>query len=173
MLNRECQARGLRYLVIGGHAVNAYGIARETADVDLLVNRDDRDAWLNFFGCMAYRVFHDGGNFLQLSPPKEGAWPVDLMLVQKPTFEKMEAESRHVALLNTTVAIPKVEHLIALKLHALKHTRLHRFLKDFLDVVNLIECAKLDATSDEIKALFEKHGTKDLYEKVLRALQKN
>ena len=31
--------RKLKFLVIGGHAVNFYGHARQTADIDLLVRR--------------------------------------------------------------------------------------------------------------------------------------
>jgi hypothetical protein len=41
-----------------------------------------------------------------------------------------------------------------LKLHALKNARLNRFLKDFLDVENLIRINKLDVASDNIKQLF-------------------
>ena len=35
-------AAGLRFLLIGGNAMIAYGVQRETADLDLLVRREDR-----------------------------------------------------------------------------------------------------------------------------------
>ena len=42
MLARESKARGLPFLIIGGHAVNAYGYSRFTKDLDILVQATDR-----------------------------------------------------------------------------------------------------------------------------------
>jgi hypothetical protein len=145
----------LGFLVIGAHAVNAYGYSRETADLDLLIDKQKRDVWLSWFLSLNYRVFRDGGNFLQLTAPDESAWPVDLMLVAAPTFSAMLAESRVLEEQPAKPRIPCLEHLLALKLHALKHTRLQRFLKDFQDVLGLIECQKLDARSEKVQQLFQ------------------
>jgi len=45
-----------------------------------------------------------------------------------------------------------------------------RFLKDFLDVEYLIRLNRLDLRSKNIRELFEKYGTPDLYEKVSQSL---
>jgi len=92
------------------------------------------------------------------------------MLVQAKTFTPMLAASREVDLYGADVRIPSLEHLIALKLHVLKNTRPHRFLKDFLDVENLIRINKLDVKSENIRQLFARYGTLELYEKVSCAL---
>jgi len=162
--------RGLRFLVIGGHAINAYGYSRETGDLDILVCRDDRAAWLSWFLSIDYTLFRDAGTFLQLDAPPACQWPVDVMLVAEPSFSDMFAASVRLEDHPTRPRIPSLDHLLALKLHALKHTRIHRFLKDFQDVVGLIECQKLDPDSEKLRQLFEKYGTMDLYEKVRRAL---
>jgi hypothetical protein len=60
----------------------------------------------------------------------------------------MVAASREVDLYGTHSRIPSLEHLLALKLHSLKNTRLHRFLRDFLDVENLLRINKLDIKSE-------------------------
>ena len=164
------KGRGLSFLIIGGHAINAYGYSRETADLDILVNKDKRDEWLSWFQSVGYTLFHDGITFLQFSPPPNGRWPVDVMLVGEPSFSGMLAASVPLEAEPTQPRMPSVEHLLALKLHALKHTRIHRFLKDFQDVVGLIECQKLDPDSEKLKQLFEKYGTMELYGKVCRAL---
>ena len=65
--------------------------------------------------------------------------------------------------------VPKLQHLIALKVHALKHSHIGRFLKDFQDVVGLIQVNRLDVASAEVKEIFERYGNTDLYEKVVRA----
>lgn len=44
-LKTEAQSRDLEFLVIGGLAVNFFGVSRETADLDLLVCREVRKQW--------------------------------------------------------------------------------------------------------------------------------
>jgi len=166
----ETRQRNLRYLVIGGLAVNLYGYSRETADLDLLISALQRDQWLGLFSEVGYAIYRDAAVFLQLSPPQQGAWPVDLMLVQNGTFEAMFAASRDAELYGIRSRIPSLEHLIALKLHSLKHGRFERFLKDFLDVENLILINHLDIQSENMKQLFAKHGTIELYDKMSRSL---
>lgn len=162
--------RGLSFLVIGAHAVNAYGYSRETADLDIMVSRERRSDWLAWFHAMGYALFREGVTFLQFNPAPAARWPVDVMLVAEPSFSTMLAASTILEAEPTHPRIPSVEHLLALKLHALKHTQIYRFLKDFQDVVGLIECQKLDPDSEKLKQLFEKYGTLELYGKVRRAL---
>jgi len=52
----------------------------------------------------------------------------------------------------------------------LKHSHLGRYLKDFLDVENLVRVNKVDLRSDKIRQLFVKYGTMELYEKVIPSL---
>ena len=169
-IDRETRKRQLRFLIIGGLAINQYGYSRETADVDLLVCSDDRAKWLELLAAFGYGIFNDGGYFVQFSPPEQSAWPVDLMLVQKKTFQPMDEASREVDVYGITARIPSLEHLIALKLHTLKNTRLHRFLKDFLDVENLIRINHVDLASENMRQLFLRYGTAELYEKISRSL---
>ncbi|MCB0335165.1 MAG: hypothetical protein KDD62_02635 [Bdellovibrionales bacterium] len=39
------ESKDMPFLVIGGHAVNAYGISRQTGDIDLLVPKEAHSAW--------------------------------------------------------------------------------------------------------------------------------
>lgn len=168
-IDAEARSRDLRFLVIGGLAVNFYGYSRDTADLDLLIQRDQQAAWRELFSRLGYTLDHDAETFVQLAPPRSGEWPVDLMLVREPTFSPMLADSRQVEMYGTPVRIPSLPHLLALKLHALKHTRPHRFLKDFQDVEGLVRINQLDLKSEKVRELFLKYGNLDLYEKVLHA----
>ncbi len=162
---------GLRFLLIGGNAMIAYGVQRETADLDLLVRRDDLAGWRDLFLSRGYSVFHDGGNFIQFSPPSEGAWPTDLMIVNDATFAKMEAASRTLSLWNQEWRIPSPAHMVGMKLHALTHGPKHRQLRDFLDVVEVIQAQRLDPEGPELREVFEKYGTPRLNRSVLLACQ--
>ncbi|HZI31399.1 MAG TPA: hypothetical protein VFF11_03600, partial [Candidatus Binatia bacterium] len=116
--------------MIGGLAINHYGFSRETSDLDFFISQNDRTEWLKLLGVFRYTIQHDGGNFIQYYPPEQNAWPVDLMLVQEKTFATILASSHEAEFFGVRTRVPSLNHLIALKLHALKNTRLHRFLKD-------------------------------------------
>ena len=168
-LTEAAQNQALDFLVIGGLAVSFYGYSRETADLDLLIRQTDRQAWGELLARLGYVLEHDGGSFAQFAPPQQAGWPVDLMLVREPTFAPMLAESREVEMYGARLRIPSVTHLLALKLHALKHTRGHRFLEDFQEVEGLVRVSGMDLRSEKVRELFLKYGNMELYEKVVRA----
>jgi Nucleotidyl transferase AbiEii toxin, Type IV TA system len=167
----EARQRRLAFLVIGGHAVNLYGFSRETADLDFLVCSDDRPSWTALFTELGYRIFSESQNFVQLASDKETGWPVYLMFVRPATFQPTLEDSRVMEFYGSTARVPTLEHLIALKLHAIKNTQAHRFLKDFLDVENLIRTNNLDIKSENIRRLFEKYATLELYERMSATLR--
>ena len=148
VIDKEAKARGLPYLLIGGYAVIAHGFPRLTFDVDLAIERARKSEWLQCAAALGYSVHHDGGAFLQLGS-KEHDWPLDFMLLNDSTFAKLSATSVERTIDGVTVRIPSVLHLIALKIHALNHTRTRRFLKDFEDVTELIQRDKIDLASPE------------------------
>jgi hypothetical protein len=172
-IHEEARRRKLRFLVIGGLAINHYGYSRDTSDLDIFISQNDRAGWLELLAELGYTNYHDGGNFIQYAAPAQNAWPVDLMLVQENTFAPILAVGRDADFFGVKSLVPSLEHLLALKLHALKNSRMHRFLKDFLDVENLIRINGLDINSANIRDLFAKYGTDDLYEKISRSLASN
>ena len=170
ILTRESRARDAPFVVIGGHAVIAHGYARQTFDLDLLVRDRDRAAWLEMLAALDYRVYHADEVFVQLSPPSETLWPVDLMLVSDATFEGIGADARDADFGSVTARIPSLEHLLALKLHVLKDARPPREVKDLADVVQLVVANRLDARADAFRRLCVKYGNPTLYERILDAL---
>lgn len=169
-IHQKATQRRLRFLVIGGLAVNHYGYSRDTSDLDFFISVDDRSEWMKLLEDFGYVSHNDGGNFIQFNPPAQNAWPVDLMLVQEKTFAPILDASQSADFFGVKTLVPSLEHLIALKLHALKNTRMSRFLKDFLDVEYLIRINRLDLKSKKICELFDKYGTPDLYDKVSQSL---
>ena len=130
LIDREARKRGIRFLVIGGHAVNAHGYIRLTADVDILVRTEERDQWLNLLREEGFRLYEDGGAFMQFSPPYGIRWPLDLMFVADESFQPMLADSFPQSFGAVQASIPSLRHLLALKFHALKHGRPERKDKD-------------------------------------------
>ena len=75
LLNHVSTQRDLPFLIIGGHAVNAYGYARFTKDLDILVRREQRAEWTVALEQHAFSIKHDGGNFLRFTPLPACKWP--------------------------------------------------------------------------------------------------
>jgi hypothetical protein len=46
IIQERAAAKGLQFVLAGGHAVIAHGHQRATFDLDLIVRRDDRTQWL-------------------------------------------------------------------------------------------------------------------------------
>jgi hypothetical protein len=84
----------LPFLIIGGLAVNAYGHTRTTYDADFLIPRRDLPAWKALLQKFGYVVRHEQETFTQFQAPLNGMRPVDLMLVNDRTFEKLSREAR-------------------------------------------------------------------------------
>lgn len=155
------------FLLIGGHAVAAHGFSRHTYDLDLLIDKNSRQIWTHALSLLGYSQFHDGGAFLQFTPPA-GAVPLDLMLVGNPTFTAMLAAARDINWGGAVVKIPSLDHLLALKLHALKSAPSHRRIKDMHDILSLIEINKMDMRTEKFRQLCEKYANLEVYEKIVR-----
>jgi predicted nucleotidyltransferase len=163
---KDASTKGLRFLLIGGHAVAHHHYPRTTEDTDLLICTDDREAWLQLAEVCGLKLFHDGGNFLQFTPPEPTGWRLDLMLVNVATFAKMVDASEVGTLEGQAVKLPSLDHLLALKFHALKNAHGIRVLKDMDDVANLITNNRIDVSSTNFRELVLKYGTPELYEKL-------
>jgi len=171
IIDRQARERGLNYLVIGGHAVNFYCEPRTTLDVDFLVRKVDQQRWTELLHIEGFMIRHDGGTFVQFSPPYGIEWRLDLMLVNDQTFDRLKHEAHPVQVLGVSTLIPRPEHLIAMKLHALKHGHSERFEKDLGDVLSLIRSAELDARSGAFRGLVEQFGTMEIYERILERIE--
>ncbi len=167
ILDREAKARGLSFLVIGGHAVNQHGYSRFTKDLDLFIRRSDSAQWLSILKQHGFSLFRDGGNFLQLSAPENCRWPVDFMLVPDATFAEMQAASIPAQFGEIVLQIPSLDHLFALKLHALKYGPEDRKYKDLTDILSLSGIHSVDLRGDKFRFLCEKYGDIKIYETIL------
>lgn len=163
-------AEGLSFLVIGGNAVIAYGYARMTRDIDLLVSDADRRAWDALITSLGYMPHQVARAFHMYNPLSPGLPPVDLMLVESGTFAKLTAAPNHCSLDEVPVSIPALPHLIALKLHALRHGEHYRHTRDFGDVVELIQINNVNLATPEYQEILERYADEDTRRKLAESL---
>lgn len=160
----------LPFLIIGGYAVGAHGHTRATFDVDFLVRSAERDGWFARLSAAGLKLFAQTKAFAQFSQASAGDG-LDLMFVDEATFDRMwqAAEMRDFG--GAQARIPCLDHLLALKLHALKQSLAHRTAKDAEDVEILVRRNGLNLHDPRYQELFLKHGTRELYDTFLRILR--
>ncbi len=166
-LSGESGKQGGGLLLVGGWALNAYGVSRQTLDIDFVCMPDalaSLDSLL--VSCGYSRVYRDE-IFAKYRSPTDGLLDVDLLFVDKDTVGALLAESRVLEIGKAKFPVPSLNHLIAMKLHALKHNAPRRGAKDTADIVALIEANQLDVRNPEFHALCLKFGDQDLYEQLL------
>ena len=162
------QDPALPYLVIGGYAVAAHGYSRLTFDIDILVRRVDKEVWHERCLKAGLRCIGRSNSFSQYDGSDKR---LDLMLVDEQSFYKMDYDCITQDYNQIQTKVVGLDHLIALKLHALKNAPEHRVSKDFNDIEMLAKHHGLQLKSDHYKRHFLKYGTGQIYETLLRCLK--
>jgi len=166
-LESTSKERNAPFLLIGGHAVNAYGYSRFTKDLDILIAQESKGVWLSALTAGGFTLVHDGGSFVQLGSPPGGRWPLDVMMVNAETWAPMLADAREIQIGRSKVSVPSLDHLLALKFHVLRQEVPGRGYKDLLDVLALADGNGVDLRSDRIRHLCHKYGGEKIYERLL------
>ncbi len=163
------QTPSLRFLIIGGWAVGAHGNPRATFDVDFMIRRADRAAWFERAVSRGMKLFRESGAFAQFTQPAGDGF--DLMFVDDRTFGMMWDASEERDFGEIKARVPCLDHLLALKLHALRQNLAHRTSKDADDVEVLLRRHEINLGDPHYETLFLKYGTHELYEAFVRILR--
>jgi len=160
----------LRFLIIGGYAVAAHGHSRTTFDVDFLVRQADRSAWMSRAGAAGLVHPIESQAFAQFSQANGGDG-LDFMFTSDTTFEQMWERSEERSFGSAVARVPCLDHLLALKLHAIQHSPSIRTSKDAVDVEMLLRRNAIKLEDSHYEALFLKYGTRELHEAFVRILR--
>ncbi len=165
-ISKLADTSNLPFLVIGGHAVIAYGYPRQTADVDFLVIDQNRHAWDSLVLALGYRHHHIQSAFQMYNPVQIGLPAIDLMLVDAQTFSKLAADAHDCEVGGVQVKIPSLRHLIALKLHALRSGQADRRERDLGDVLTLMRLNGLTLASPSYPEIFARYASPALQREI-------
>ena len=163
------QKEGIDGILIGGFAVNYYKVSRQTVDVDFLITEEDFKKIVNLLKEAGYKQdFGQEKVFAHFrSNDKLSLMDVDFMLVSKETFAGMQKDAKEIEIAKRKFIIPSLDHLIALKLHSLKHNFKLRENRDLPDIINLIKANQVDFQSKKFKELCLKYGTEEIYKIII------
>ncbi len=170
-MTREAVSRGLDFLLIGGHAVNAYGYARTTFDVDLLITDKQRSSWKTLFMEQGYTVRHEADAFIQFNAPSPSEFDFDLMVVDETTYTKLRGSSVRKTLGSMEFSVPAPLHLVALKLHALREEQRVRRGKDYQDVLEIIRLTGINTKGQEFQQILDRYATESIRNRLIHDLE--
>ena len=159
--------RNVTSVLIGGFAVNYYKVTRQTADIDFLITKDDFEKILSLLEENGFRKDYTQEVFARLIGKKSYLMDLDFMFVDKETLDKIIDEGRQINIAGQKFIVPSLNHLIALKLHAIKYNPRIREYKDLSDIIELIKVNRLKVKNKEFRNLCLKYGTEELYHKIL------
>jgi Nucleotidyl transferase AbiEii toxin, Type IV TA system len=159
-------AEGVPVALVGAHAFQAYGVTRATVDLDLLTEDRVQERLLAFLESLGYETLHRSpgySNHLHADP----AWVrIDFVYVDERTSRALFARATRTASIGgRQVKVPGPEHLVAMKVQAVKNDP-RRTFKDLADVQELLRVTEVDDA--EVRAYFEGAGLGARYEEIRR-----
>ncbi len=155
MMRAEQNGR-VRLFLIGGRALEAHGVVRFTKDVDFLVATEDIPAISTVLTIAGYCKTDETAIFARWKHPSLSVDDVDVMFVQRATFDKLQEGSVLHPLGKAALRVPSVPSLIALKLHAMRSNP-DRLEKDGRDIAELLRKNPLVLDKDALETLFAKY----------------
>jgi hypothetical protein len=159
--------RKLPCLLIGGNAVIHLGYQRLTLDIDLLVPERKRSQWLDLMRELGFRFLYGTEVFAQFQPGTPGMAPVDLMFVDAATWKTLDSEAREEIVADQPVRVPRVEHLIALKLHAAASPHRDAREQDWQDIRQMVRACHLNPADEYFREIILRYGGQEAMNRIL------
>jgi hypothetical protein len=167
-LQRFFEAKQLRWALIGGVALAAYGLPRTTLDLDLVVEHRAQDELVSFLEEQGFETLHRSRGYSNHLHPDSARGRVDFLYVRGSTADRLFAEGESKpGPRGLTVPVPKPEHLIALKVQAIKNDPARSF-QDLADIRYLVSLPGVD--HEEVRRYFEQRGLLDHFRELQRTL---
>ena len=136
-------------LLVGGQALPAYGVVRQTLDIDCLAAPPGATKLRQVLVAAGYAVAGQSAAVVRYRHESPLLLDVDVLVVSQETYDKLLRDSRQWRTENSVWRVPSLLHLIALKLHALKHNPA-RWGHDLADIASLLRLNPTAATRDEV-----------------------
>ncbi len=161
--------RGSRALLVGGHALQVHGVTRQTLDIDCLASDQIGAVLHEILVAAGYQEAARSDNFVRYTHPAVQMVDVDLLLVDVATFDPMLEQGTTHALYGEALRVPSLEHLIALKLHAIRNDA-RREARDLADIVELLRHNPGSVESPRLKELCQRYGPPSIRARIERHL---
>jgi hypothetical protein len=161
-------SHGWRFALVGGVALAVYGNPRLTLDLDIVTEGKAQEALVAWMETAGYSTLYRSTGFSNHQHANATHGRVDFIYVREETASKLFAG---VAIVpgpgGRPVPLPRKEHLIAMKVQAMKNDPA-RTWQELADIGYLL---RLDGTNrEEAREYFVKAGLSEKWEELSRGL---
>ena len=156
------EREAIRYAVVGGLAVHAWGGSRYTKDVDFVIDRRDRERAIAFAESLGYETLHVNESFSNHLHNNPELGRVDILYVDPQTAAKMFATTSTKQIVGDySGPVASAEHLAMMKGLAMKNFP-HRSLYEGEDVRILLSTPGVNR--EAVRDYFERIGMLELFD---------
>jgi len=160
--------KGYPCAVVGGLGLHAHGRSRATFDLDLVTRSGAQEPLVAFLEEVGYETLHRSEGYSNHSHPDPEWGGVDIVYVDEETARQLFSScTRSLKLGSREVPVPSAEHLIAMKLQALRNDP-SRELQDLADIQYLLGLPETDR--QKVRRYFERAGMTDWYDRLVERL---
>jgi hypothetical protein len=157
----------IRYTLIGGMAMKAWGRVRLTKDIDFAVDRANQARVVTFAESLGYESLYVSEAFSNHVHEDTRYGRIDFMYLAGETAEKIFGASQTKAVIgDASLPVASAEHLAMMKAMAMKNFP-HRALFEGEDVRSLLNVPGVDRAA--IREYFASQGLLELYDAIEKA----
>ena len=158
------------YALIGAFALKAYGYTRATQDVDFIARQKDQKKIIINLESLGFETLYSSTGYSNHLHPLSGLGRIDFVYVKGDTAESIFKEAVRILLFdNLTVPVVRPEHIVALKVFAMKNDP-DRALREMADIKELLSLPEINL--QEVQKYFEKYGQMEKYYDIIGEKQK-
>jgi hypothetical protein len=155
------ERENIRYAIIGGLAMQAWGRSRFTNDADIAVDRDSRNLVIARAEELGYETIHISEGYSNHLHPNRRFGRLDFMYLDRRSADRIFARTRHLPVAGDAVAaVAAPEHLAMMKVIAIKNNPA-RAGYEAEDIRLLMSLPDVDTES--VREYFERHGMLDFW----------
>lgn len=158
------------YALIGAFALKAYGYTRATQDVDFIARQKDQKKIIANLESLGFETLYSSTGYSNHVHPLSGLGRIDFVYVKGDTAESIFKEAVRILLFgNLTVPVVRPEHIVALKVFAMKNDP-DRALREMADIKELLNLPEINL--QEVQKYFKKYGQMERYYDIIGEKQK-
>jgi hypothetical protein len=157
----------IRYALMGGLALGAWGVPRGTVDIDFLIHRDDIEKVDRIMQGLGYECKYRTDNVSQYLSPLKVFGEVDFIhAFRTPSLSMLQrVEEKKIFNETITINVLRIEDLIGFKLQAIKNDESRKAI-DLSDIESLIAFNNDKIDWNLMKEFFDLFGFNELFEEL-------
>jgi len=163
------EGEGVAYAIIGAFGLHAYGLSRATSDLDFVTDFKAQPKLVPFLEKLGYKTLHFSSGYSNHVHSNPAMGRLDFVYVSGETSRQLLGSAKKLHVLGgISVAVPRAEHLAAMKIQAMKNDP-ERTYQEMADIQFLLRLPGIN--EEEIRGYFDKQGLLDRYDEIKKVLK--